>query len=314
VLTIEIEHVNSDALLDLEKEGVVVHPNPSALKKIQDKGLQKLFYESLHLATAPFFILDDTSAIREVLADKKINFPFVCKTRTMGYDGKGVQIIKTENDLKLIPNASCVIEEMLHISQEIAVIVARNAQGESQCYDPVSMDFHAEANMLDLLQYPALLDEEMATQAKEIALQLIEAFDICGLLAVEFIIDNQQRLWINEVAPRPHNSGHQTIESSVCSQYEQHIRAILNLPLGSTQCHTPSVMINLLGAEGFEGDVYLENVEDCLKKEGVHIHLYGKKKTKPFRKMGHATVCNKDINEAKKIAIWVKQHLQLKSL
>ena len=313
VLTIEIEHVNTEALKKLKSEGVIVHPDPEALSKIQDKGVQKMFYKLLNLPTADFALYESVAEIKNAIAENRIHYPFVQKTRTAGYDGKGVSIIKSEQDLEKLIEMPCIIEDCINIKTEIAVIVAKNSNGQVVCYDPVSMDFHEDANLLDLLLYPAPIDTYISSKAKEIAIQLINEFNICGLLAVEFLIDQNDELYINEVAPRPHNSGHQTIESSMTSQYEQHLRGILNLPLGSTTIKIPSAMVNLLGAEGYNGDVCYEGIEECISKEGIYVHIYGKKKTKPFRKMGHITVTNLSIEEAKNNALWAKQQIQAKS-
>jgi 5-(carboxyamino)imidazole ribonucleotide synthase len=238
----------------------------------------------------------------------------VQKSRKAGYDGNGVYVCSSKNEANDLMDLPCVMERKIKMKTEIAVIASRNENDEVRCYPAVEMDFHDGANMLDLLLFPAQIETEIAQQAETLATQLIRAFDICGLLAVEFFVDEKNQLLINEVAPRPHNSGHQTIESSITSQYEHHLRGILNLPLGSTKIKMPSAMVNLLGTSGFEGDVYYEGLENCLQKEGVKIHIYGKKKTKPFRKMGHVTVLHKDINEAKKTAQWVKQNIIVKSL
>jgi 5-(carboxyamino)imidazole ribonucleotide synthase len=313
VLTIEIENVNVEALKKLESEGVTVHPKPSSLETIQDKGLQKMFFKVNELPTADFVLFENKQEVLDAIANETIQIPFVQKTRKAGYDGRGVNIIKDETDLHKLFDVPSLVEDKVNLYHEIAVIAARNADGEVSTFDAVLMDFHEEANMLDLLLYPAPLEENLITQAKEMAESLIDKLQICGLLAVEFLIDLDKKIWINEVAPRPHNSGHQTIESAYTSQYEQHIRGILNLPLGSTHLILPSAMVNLLGAEGFNGDVRYEGIEQCMAQEGVSVHIYGKKKTKPFRKMGHVTVTNQDLNEAKNTAQWVRQTLQVKS-
>ncbi|MEY4876286.1 MAG: hypothetical protein RL708_1435 [Bacteroidota bacterium] len=312
VLTIEIEHVNVEALKQLKAEGVIVHPNPSALETIQDKGLQKLFYQKNNFPTSEFILCENKNEAFAVA--EKWNFEAVQKSRKAGYDGKGVYVCSSKNEANDLMDLPCVMERKIKMKTEIAVIASRNENDEVRCYPAVEMDFHDGANMLDLLLFPAQIEIEIAEQAEALATQLIRAFDICGLLAVEFFVDENNQLLINEVAPRPHNSGHQTIESSITSQYEQHIRGILNLPLGSTEIKMPSAMVNLLGASGFEGDVYYEGLNNCLKKEGVKIHIYGKKKTKPFRKMGHVTVLHNDINEAKKTAQWVKENIIVKCL
>lgn len=314
VLTIEIENVNVEALKKLESEGKIVHPKPNSLEIIQDKGLQKNFFKQYHFPTSPYELFTDKKEVLQAIQEKRWNFPFVQKTRKAGYDGRGVQIINNEKDLDTLFDQPNLLEQKIDLKYEIAIICVRNQKNEIACFDPVLMDFHEEANMLDLLLYPAPIENHLIYKAKKIAIHLIQEFDISGLLAVEFLIDKQNQIFINEVAPRPHNSGHQTIESCDASQYEQHIRGILNLPLGSTHLKTPSAMINLLGSKGYEGDVFYEGIENCLKEAGVFLHIYGKKKTKPFRKMGHVTVTNQDIEQAKNKAKWIRQNLIVKSL
>lgn len=313
VVTIEIEHVNVDALRQLASEGVVVHPAPAALETIQDKGLQKIFFRANELPTADFILFNSKQEVLAAIHEGTLQLPFVQKTRKAGYDGRGVQVVNTEEDLQKLFDVPCLVEDKINIMHEIAVTAARNADGEVSTFDAVLMDFHEQANMLDLLLYPAPVEANLVTRAKLIAESLIEKMHICGLLAVEFLIDQEYNILINEVAPRPHNSGHQTIESAYTSQYEQHIRGILNLPLGSTELIMPSAMVNILGAEGYQGDVVYDGIEQCLTQQGVSVHIYGKKKTKPFRKMGHVTVTHPDINEAKNTAIWVRQTLLAKS-
>lgn len=313
VITIEIEKVNVDALKKLKAEGKIVHPNPDSLEIIQDKGLQKMFYKSNNIPTSDFIIFENKNEVLKAIEDKKITLPFVQKTRKDGYDGRGVCVVNTEKDLVNLLDGPCLVEDKVEINIELAIIAARNEQGQVVVYEPVSMEFHEGANMLDLLLYPAPIDENITEKAQQIAKDLIAKFDICGLLAVEFLIDKQNNIFVNEVAPRAHNSGHQTIESSYTSQYQQHLRAILNLPLGSTKTIIPSAMVNVLGAVGHTGNVYYEGMTECLNEEGVFIHIYGKKITKPFRKMGHATIVNQNLNEAKNKALWVRQILQAKS-
>jgi 5-(carboxyamino)imidazole ribonucleotide synthase len=313
VLTIEIEHVNVEALQQLKSEGVIVHPDPKALDIINDKGLQKMFFKAHHLPTSDFTFYDNKEAILTAIDQGDLTYPFVQKSRKGGYDGRGVHIVRQAGDLEGLIEAPSLVEDLVRVKQEIAIIAARNSEGQVICYDAVSMEFIEGANMLDLLAYPVQLDSLILAKAKQIASTLIELLDICGLLAVEFFINQHDHVFINEVAPRPHNSGHQTIESSETSQYEQHLRGILNLPLGSTRVHIPSVMVNLLGAEGYSGDVIYENMDTCLEHEGIHVHIYGKKKTKPFRKMGHVTVTNNSLEEAKKMAQWVKETILVRS-
>jgi len=314
VLTIEIEHVNVEALKKLKDEGVIVHPDPAALEIIKDKGLQKNFFQIHELPTSAFALYEDKKAVLDAIDQKKLEIPFVQKSRKDGYDGRGVHVVNKPSDLERLLDMPCLIENKVDLACEIAVIASRNEKGQIECFDAVEMDFVEGANMLDLLLYPSGLNVAILEEAKQLATILIEKLNICGLLAVEFFIDQNGKLFINEVAPRPHNSGHQTIESTETSQYEQHIRGVLNLPLGSTTIKIPSVMVNLLGAEGYTGEVYYENIEECMAKPGVHVHIYGKKQTKPFRKMGHVTVTDISLEQAKKTALWVKQQLQVKSL
>ncbi len=314
VVTIEIEHVNVHALQALKKQGVTVHPDPNALEIINDKGLQKMFFKANDLPTSDFMFFENKDDVIKSLNQGVISLPFVQKSRKDGYDGRGVQIVNIAADTERLLNGSCLVENKVDLKMEIAIIASRNIQGEVACYDAVAMDFVEGANMLDLLLYPVAIDATLVSKAKDIASELIQKLNICGLLAVEFFIDKKDTIYINEIAPRPHNSGHQTIESSETSQYEQHLRGILDLPLGSTNVTIPSVMVNLLGAEGYSGNVYYEHIEKCMATEGVHVHIYGKKQTRPFRKMGHVTVTNKSLDEAKKIAQWVKQTLIVKSL
>ncbi|AEE53892.1 5-(carboxyamino)imidazole ribonucleotide synthase [Haliscomenobacter hydrossis] len=314
VLSIEIEHVNTRALETLQAKGVTVHPHPEALDLIKDKGLQKLFYQEHGLPSAPFELFEDENAVRHAVQTGKWQYPFVQKSRTAGYDGKGVAIIRNESDLqhKLLPG-SCLLEARVDIQKELAVIVARNADGEIAAFPVVEMDFNPEANLVEFLICPARIDAAIEKAAIELSKRCIETFGICGLLAVELFLTPDQQILINEVAPRPHNSGHHTIDSCYTSQFEQHLRGILNLPLGSTAMKCPSVMVNLLGAEGFSGPTRYFGLEDCLALPGVKLHFYGKSTTKPFRKMGHATVLAENIDEAVRIAKLVQQKLSIQA-
>lgn len=311
VLTIEIEHVNTEALLQLEKEGLKVHPSPAALNIIKDKGLQKQFYQKHELPTSPFALWESGAAIKAAAVSGKLAFPFVQKSREAGYDGKGVAVIQSTADLDLILDAPSMVEEMVDIEVEIAVIVARNEKGEIKAYPPVAMEFNPVANLVEFLVCPAGLDETVAKAAEDLAVRTIDAYGLCGLLAVELFLSKNGELLINEVAPRPHNSGHHTIDSCYTSQYEQHLRGILNLPMGSTKMKTASVMVNLLGEPGHTGPVNYEGLDDCLQMEGVKVHLYGKSITKPYRKMGHVTVLDKDLENAKIKARKVKELLKV---
>jgi len=315
VVTIEIEHVNTDALRQLQAEKKIVHPNPDALDIIKDKGLQKQFYQKHQIPTAPFQLFADKNAVLNAVKSGDLSIPFVQKSRTAGYDGKGVAVIKNHVDLteKLLDGA-CMIEDLVDMEKEIAVVVARNESGEMAVFDPVEMEFNPIANLVEFLICPSTITEEQATTCTNLAKQVIEAFDICGLLAVELFLDKAGNILVNEVAPRPHNSGHHTIDSAITSQYEQHLRGVLNMPLGSTKMTSPSVMVNLLGAAGYTGDAHYEGLKECLAIEGVKIHLYGKAMTKPFRKMGHATVIADTIEEAKEKARQVQATLIIKTI
>jgi len=314
IITIEIEHVNTEALLALEKEEKTVHPSPRALAIIKDKGLQKQFYATHQIPTSPFQLYDSKEAIIEAILDGKLALPFVQKSRTAGYDGKGVAVIRSKEDVeqKLLEGPS-MIEDLVDLDKELAVIVARNEKGEVKTFDPVEMEFNPVANLVEFLVCPAAITKEQATQVTDLAKEIIEAYDICGLLAVEFFLSQKGEILVNEVAPRPHNSGHHTIDSAITSQYEQHLRGVLNLPLGSTKAIQPAVMVNLLGHPDHIGPVYYEGLEDCLKMEGVKVHIYGKAITKPYRKMGHVTVVADTIQEAKKKATIVKNTLKVVS-
>ncbi len=312
LLTIEIEHVNTDALRALEAAGKTVHPSPRVLDIIKDKGLQKEFYIKYELPTAPFELFDDEQALKDAVESGKWPLPLVQKTRTAGYDGRGVAILRTSDDLdtKLLPGP-CLAEALVPVQTELAVIAARNANGEVQVFPPVEMDFHPEANLVEFLACPARISPLVAAEAEALAEHIIRCFDCCGLLAVEMFLTTDGRLLVNEVAPRPHNSGHHTIDSAPTSQYEQHLRAICNLPLGETTQLMPAVMVNLLGEPGYKGPARYTGVESCLALPGVHVHLYGKAMTAPFRKMGHATITAGTLDAALEKARFVKNTLKI---
>lgn len=306
ILTIEIENVNTDALIQLEKEGKEIYPQPGVIETIKDKGRQKQFYKEQHIPTSSFLLCENAREIRDHVSAGKIEIPFVQKARTEGYDGRGVQVVRNEKDLERLFDKPSVIEELIDIKKEIAVLVARNTTGEISVYPSVEMTFHPTANLVEQLISPARISADLELQAHELAKKMIRDFDMVGLLAIEFFITGQDELLVNEAAPRPHNSGHHTIEANVTSQYEQHLRAILGLPLGDPSLKSPAVMINLLGEEGYDGEVFYQGLEECLALSNVHVHIYGKKETKPFRKMGHATVLGDDLTsaivQAKKVA------------
>jgi 5-(carboxyamino)imidazole ribonucleotide synthase len=298
VLTIEIEHVHTGALHQLQAEGVIVHPDPSVLDIIKDKGLQKLFYQSHELPTSDFDLYPDEASIRAAVSSEELQLPFVQKARTGGYDGRGVVLIRDAEDLqtKLLPGAS-LVEQLVDIEKELAVIVARNERGQIKSFPVVEMVFDPEANLVDYLLGPAQIPPAVAAEATLIAEATATAFNVCGLLAVELFLTKAGTILINEVAPRPHNSGHHTIESCVTSQFAQHLRAVLNLPLGDTRLHGFGAMLNILGEPGYTGPVHYEGLDQALALPGVYAHLYGKTETRPFRKMGHFTVVGQELAE-----------------
>lgn len=309
IITVEIENVNIEALETLEKEGKKVYPQPHALKTIKDKGIQKQFYLDHDIPTSDFVLTHSFEDIQNHM----YLLPGVHKLRTDGYDGRGVQVIKTEADIPKGFSKPSLIEKFVNYDKEISVIVARNARGEMTTYPVVELEYHPEANLVEFLFAPSSLSEDIKIKARELAKKVISSLDMVGLLAVEMFATKEGQVIVNECAPRTHNSGHQTIEGNVTSQFEQHIRAILNLPLGDTATKGASVMINLLGEEGYTGTAQYEGLNEALQIEGLHVHLYGKKLTKPFRKMGHVTLVGNDLENLKTIARSVKESIKIKA-
>jgi 5-(carboxyamino)imidazole ribonucleotide synthase len=309
LLTIEIENVNTQALSDLEKSGKKVFPQPAIIGLIQDKRKQKQFFKDHQVPTADFLLVEN----KEDILNHQSYLPAVNKLGREGYDGRGVQLLRSKEDLPKAFDAPGLLEKLIDFEKEISVIVSRNEAGEIATFPAVEMVFHPEANLVEYLFSPAQLDEDIAMQAKEIAEQVIQSLELVGLLAVEMFVTKDGQVLVNEVAPRPHNSGHQTIEANVTSQYEQHLRAILGLPPGDTSCTAPSAMVNVLGEEGYTGLAQYEGLHDVLSLSGAHVHLYGKKHTKPFRKMGHVTLVDPDLESLKKKANFVKQTLKVKA-
>ena len=310
-LTIEIENVNVDALGALEKEGIKVYPSAETLATIQNKAKQKLFYVDHNLPTADFRRYAYIDELKRAVEHNVQPLPFVWKSAQFGYDGKGVKIVRTITDLDELPNVECIAETLVPFKKELAVTVARTPDGEIKAYPVVEMEFHPEANQVEYVICPARISENITKKAELVALKTATAFHHVGLLAVELFLTENDEILINEVAPRPHNSGHQTIEASYTSQFEQHLRAVLNLPLGETKNKVSGVMVNLVGAEGYQGAVVYENIEKILKLNGVTPHIYGKKETRPFRKMGHVTIVHPEINEARAIAQQVKETIKV---
>lgn len=308
LITVEIENVNTDALKDLEQKGVKVFPQPHILELIRDKGLQKQFYLDHQIPTAPFIFWEPTSL--EVLP---FDFPVVHKLRTGGYDGKGVNIIQDQQALENSFKDASIIEACIPFEKELSVIVARNENGQTNCFPLVECEFNPEANLVEFLFSPAEVQADIETKAQAIAIEIIEKLGMVGLLAVEFFLTKDGQLLVNEIAPRPHNSGHHTIEICQTSQFEQHLRAILNLPLGNTELIQAGAMINLIGAKNNEGPVFYAGLENVLSIAGVHPHLYAKATTKPFRKMGHITITGSNMQDVRNKAQLVKQSIQVLS-
>ena len=310
-LTIEIENVNVEALKALEEKGVKVYPSSKTLAIIQNKALQKQFYIEHELPTAAFKTYQNLKTLEKAIGNGLQSTPFVWKSSRFGYDGNGVKIIHNSADLSELPNGECIAEALIPFKNELAVIVARNPSGSIKSYPVVEMEFHPEANQVEYVLCPARISNAISKKATDVALKVAAAFEHVGLLAVEMFLTQDEDILINEVAPRPHNSGHQTIEANYTSQFEQHLRAVLNLPLGSTKNKVSGVMVNLVGAEGHHGAVVYKNIENIMEFEGVTPHIYGKKQTRPFRKMGHVTIVNPNIEKAREIAQKVKESIKV---
>ncbi|MGF1637425.1 MAG: 5-(carboxyamino)imidazole ribonucleotide synthase [Cyclobacteriaceae bacterium] len=309
LITIEIENVNTEALKKLEAEGVKVFPQPAIIELIQDKRLQKQFYKKNGIPTADFLLTQN----REEVYTNSDFLPAFHKLGREGYDGRGVVGLNTIADIEQAFDKPGVLEKRIDFEKEISVIVARNERGEVKVYPAVELIFHPTANLVEYLFAPASISQSLEDKASNIAIKVIETLDMVGLLAVEMFVTKTGEILVNEIAPRTHNSGHQTIEGNVTSQFEQHLRAILNMPLGNTEVILPTAMVNLLGEPGYSGLAQYEGLEEVLKIEGAHIHLYGKKQTKPFRKMGHVTIADNDLSQLKEKALIIKQTLKIKA-
>ncbi len=303
ILTLEYEDVNLEALTELERKGIQVHPSSAVVRIIQDKGLQKQFFSDNDIPTSEFRLLESGNELHKHAS----LLPAYQKLRKSGYDGRGVIKIASEAEMAQCFDEPSVIERCVEVEKEIAVIVARNIRGQMETFPVVEMVFHPQANMLDYLFAPAELEDTVRAEADRIARKIAREMGVVGVLAVEMFVTPRGEVLVNELATRPHNSGHHTIEANITSQFEQHLRAILDLPLGSPRMRSPAVMVNLVGERGFEGPVLYDGLEKILAWSGVYIHRYQKKNTRPFRKMGHVTVINDEIEKAKQIALKVKK-------
>ena len=308
LITVEIENVNLEALEELERNGVEIFPQPRVLRIIRDKGIQKQFYSDNNIPTADFKLIDKN----DIFSNADF-LPFAQKLRTGGYDGKGVQIMQSELDFEKAFDAPSVLEKFVDFEKELAVIVARNKNGEVITYPSVECEFNPDANLVEFLFSPAEISSDIEKEAHKMAIDIIEKLDMVGILAVEFFLTRDGKLLVNEIAPRPHNSGHHTIECNVTSQFEQHLRSILNLPLGATDLIQPGAMINILGEPKSNGSVFYAGLEEILKERGVYVHIYGKETVKEYRKMGHFTITCPTIQEVKSKALTLKKSLMAMS-
>jgi 5-(carboxyamino)imidazole ribonucleotide synthase len=307
LITIEIENVSVPALKRLQAEGVKVFPQPEIIELIQDKRKQKTFYKAQRIPTSEFVLTENADEVK-ALSDW---LPAVNKLGKEGYDGRGVQMLRNAADLTKAFDKPGLVEKLVDFEKELSVIVARNASGEMKCFPVVQLEYHPEANLVEFLFAPAEIDEQSEQAAYALAESVIEKLGMVGLLAVEMFLTKSGELLVNEMAPRTHNSGHHTIEANVTSQFEQHLRAILDMPLGSTELIRPAAMVNLLGEDGYTGDALYEGLENCMAMSGVYVHLYGKKMTKPFRKMGHVTITDSDVDSLKIKARKLKETLKV---
>ena len=306
IITIEIENVNVEALKYLESVNKKVYPQANVIESIQDKSNQKKFYQNNGIPTSSFQILNGIDEIKNKISKGEISFPFIWKASKMGYDGYGVKKIIDNKSLEEISDCHCIIEELIDIKKELSVMVGSRESGERAVYPAVEMEFNKKSNQVEYILSPARIDSSIKSLAEDLARRVSEKFNIIGIMAVEMFLTNDNELLVNEVAPRPHNSYHFSIEGSYTSQFEQFLRAILDLPLGSTKILENSVMVNLVGDSDSKGKVVYKNFDQIIGIEGVNPHIYGKFESRPNRKMGHVTIINKDLNIAKKIANEVK--------
>ena len=307
IITIEIENVNVEALKYLESVNKKIYPQANVIESIQDKSNQKKFYQNNGIPTSSFQILNGIDEIKNKISKGEISFPFIWKASKMGYDGYGVKKIIDNKSLEEISDCHCIIEELIDIKKELSVMVGSRESGERAVYPAVEMEFNKKSNQVEYILSPARIDDSIKYLAEDLAYKVAEKFKIIGIIAVEMFLTNENELLVNEVAPRPHNSYHFSIEGSYTSQFEQFLRAILDLPLGSTKILENSVMVNLVGDSDSKGKVVYKNFDQIIGIEGVNPHIYGKFGSKPNRKMGHITIINKDLKIAKKIANEVKE-------
>ncbi len=311
VLTIEIENVNVEALEKLENEGIKVFPQSKVIRIIKNKCIQKEFFKKNKIPTSSFNTYKNIDQIKKDLSSEKIRFPFIWKSAVSGYDGYGVKAIYCKEDIELLHEQESLVEEFVKIEKELAVIISRSENGQVDSFPVLEMNFNNDINQVEYVLCPARVDEKLYKKAKDISYKVSECLDHVGLVVVELFLTTNKDIIVNEIAPRPHNSGHLTIESCYTCQFEQHIRSILNLPLGLSKIKTSAVMVNLIGDENHTGPVQYKNIEQILAIDSVIPHIYGKKETRPHRKMGHVTVLDSKIEKALQIAKKIKKTIKV---
>ena len=312
IITFEIEHINVKALEALERDGKWVFPKPKTLKIIQDKNIQKSFFIDNKIPTSNFRFFKSISDLKKSFTLNEISFPCVWKKTKFGYDGFGVKILNSTEDVNSLPDSEMIIEELVPFDKELSVIVSRNSDGKVNCFETVEMEFNSISNQVEFVISPANISEEANKEAKELAVKLAESLDLVGVLAVEMFL-TKDKIYVNEIAPRPHNSGHFSIEACSSSQYQEHLRAIFNLDLGDTKHSGCAIMINLVGEEEHMGKVFYEGIESIFKIKSANLHIYGKEETRPNRKMGHVTIIYNKFEEAYEKAKLIKQTIKVKS-
>ena len=312
IITFEIEHINVKALEALERDGKWVFPKPKTLKIIQDKNIQKSFFVDNKIPTSNFKFFKSIIDLKKSLILNEITFPCVWKKTKFGYDGFGVKILNSTEDVNSLPDSEMIIEEVVPFDKELSVVVSRNSEGKVNCFETVEMEFNSKSNQVEFVISPANISEEANKEAKELAVKLAESLDLVGVLAVEMFL-TKDKIYVNEIAPRPHNSGHFSIEACSSSQYQEHLRAIFNLDLGDTKHSGCAIMINLVGEEEHMGKVFYEGIESIFKIKSANLHIYGKEETRPNRKMGHVTIIYNKFEEAYEKAKLIKQTIKVKS-
>ena len=313
LVTFEIEHVNTEALEKLESEGTKVYPSSKTLKIIQNKNLQKQFFIDNNIPTSDFWYFKSPKDFKNSFHKNQISFPCVWKKTKFGYDGYGVKIIKSIKQIDNLPNEEFIIEEFIPFEKELATTIVRNNSGDIQIFPLVQMDFNKESNQVEYVVCPAQVNREIKDLANALAMKVSKSFKHVGLLAIEMFLTKDNKILINEVAPRPHNSAHYSIEACENSQFQQHINSILDLKLGSCKSNNNAIMVNLVGEKGYSGPVIYQGIEKAMEQSNVSVHIYGKSNTKPNRKMGHITVTDENLKNGLKKAKSIKNLIKVKT-